>query len=256
MFFDPIQIGIFILAFVPGYIFIQTLDHHLLKGEKTQFEKTVQILLASTVIWLLALVCPFLVPVQNEKAILLDIIKKSITEAQVNTDLKAALMDNAGKAATLFITVCIYSFVFANLWGILRRTFLLDRIVRCLTKRDWYKTVSLRFFSENMNAVIAVTKKDKKRYIGVLNGGPDDKNDNCIIIADPLSVGKKNGGYAFTRLAAKSLLLNVNEIEVIEVIKKPERRSSCLKKKNNKNRSLEKASKVPDQETHKEVEAT
>lgn len=250
MIFDPIQIGVFILAFVPGYIFIQTLDHHLLKGEKTQFEKTVQILLASTVIWLLALVCPFLVPVQNEKTVLLDIIRRAITEEKAYPVVKADLVTNAGKAAALFITVCVYSFLCANFWGILRRTSLLDRFVRRLTKRDWYKTVSLRFFSENINATVLVTKKDKLRYAGVLNGAPDDKNDNCIIIAAPHILEKRNGKFEFIKLSANSLLVNTNEIEVIEVLKKPKRRFPWLRKIIKGNESL-KASKAPDQETHK-----
>ena len=38
---------ILILFYVPGYIFIHTVDYFLLKREKTQFEITIQGLLAS-----------------------------------------------------------------------------------------------------------------------------------------------------------------------------------------------------------------
>lgn len=38
---------ILILCYVPGYIFIHTVDYFLLKSEKTQFEITIQGLLAS-----------------------------------------------------------------------------------------------------------------------------------------------------------------------------------------------------------------
>ncbi|MDR3312245.1 MAG: DUF6338 family protein, partial [Spirochaetaceae bacterium] len=53
--FNPISLILFILVFVPGYIFIHILDYHLVKGEKSQFEKTVQGILASTIIWVIFL---------------------------------------------------------------------------------------------------------------------------------------------------------------------------------------------------------
>jgi len=247
--FDPLQIGIFILAFVPGYIFIQTLDHHLLKGEKSQFEKTVQILLASTVIWLLAFSLP-LFPVQAEKNFILSVIRRSIICNGQNSNFTAEFANNADKAVILFACVCLYSFFLANVWGVLRRIRRIDGFIRRLTKRDWYKTVSLRFFSENINATILLTKKDKLRYAGVLNGAPDDKNDNCIILVNPSIVEKNNGSFEFKKLAARSILVNLNEIELIEVIRKYERRRTCPKKKT-KNSALEKASKEPDPETDK-----
>jgi purine-cytosine permease-like protein len=49
--FNPVSLLLFILVLVPGYIFIHIRDYYLVKGEKSQFEKTVQGIIASTIIW-------------------------------------------------------------------------------------------------------------------------------------------------------------------------------------------------------------
>jgi hypothetical protein len=227
---DIVQIVIFLLAFVPGFIFIQTIDHHLVKGEKSQFEKTIQILLASTIIWLISLFIPIF-PIQNEKIKIINYIKNNL---QDNIEVKVitkGLIIYFEDIIKIYIFLCLYTFIFANLWGIIRRNNRIDNTIRMITKRDWYKTVSLRFYDENINSTIAITKKDKSRYIGILNGAPDDNTDNYILLLDPYIIEKKNKKYFLTKLAAISMIINLNEIDLIEVIKKPKRRKIWQKKK-------------------------
>ena len=50
---------ILILFYVPGYIFIHTVDYFLLKREKTQFEITIQGLLASVCLLIFFVICSF-----------------------------------------------------------------------------------------------------------------------------------------------------------------------------------------------------
>jgi uncharacterized membrane protein len=222
--FGPVQVGMFILAFVPGYIFIQTLDHHLLRGEKSQFEKTVQVLLASTVIWLFALTWPWLVPVEGEKKVLIGIVKNTIVSKKPKEDIIVELTMNSGKLALLYVFVCLYAFITSNLWGVLRRTKTVDYWIRKITKRDWYKTVALRFYDENVGSRVIITNKDKQRYVGRMNAAPDDKEDKCVILNDPYSIEKVDNKDSFTKLAAKSILINLDQVNLIEVISEPKRR--------------------------------
>lgn len=50
---------ILILFYVPGYIFIHTVDYFLLKREKTQFEITIQGLLASVCLLIFFVIWPY-----------------------------------------------------------------------------------------------------------------------------------------------------------------------------------------------------
>ena len=50
---------ILILFYVPGYIFIHTVDYFLLKREKTQFEITIQGLLVSVCLLIFFVICAF-----------------------------------------------------------------------------------------------------------------------------------------------------------------------------------------------------
>ena len=223
-----IQIGIFLLAFVPGFIFIQTIDHHLLKGEKTQFEKTIQILLASTIVWLITIILP-LFPIQLEKNEIIYLIKINIQDDKGVKNILKEIVKHSEGIIKIYIFVCLYTFLAANIWGIIRRNKFVDKIIRFITKRDWYKTVALRFYDENINSTVVITKKDKSRYFGVLNGAPDDKTDNYIILSHPSffkkTIVRKKEKFELIKLAALSIIINANEIELIEVIKKPKRRN-------------------------------
>src|SRR6059058_3249949 len=48
---DAIKSGFYILLLLPGFIFVQTRDYHLLREAKGQFEKTLEIILWSAIIW-------------------------------------------------------------------------------------------------------------------------------------------------------------------------------------------------------------
>jgi hypothetical protein len=225
---NPIQVAVFILAFVPGYIFVHTLDYHLLKGEKSQFEKTVQVLLASTIIWLIALLFPFLFPVENKKEMIIYLISDLIKYSRSKEIINSEIIDYSGDAIYVFIVICFYSFILSNVLAILRRCKIIDLIIRTVTRRDWFKTVSLRFYTEQLGSTLLVTMKSEKKYVGVLVGAPDDKNDNSIILSNPSSIES----LKFVKLAAKKMLINVTETSKIEVLKEKVRRNLWqLKKK-------------------------
>ena len=56
--FDPLKIGLYVLLLLPGFIFVQVLEFHLLREEKPQFEKTLEIILASAFLWVVAVAVP------------------------------------------------------------------------------------------------------------------------------------------------------------------------------------------------------
>ena len=58
---DNFKIGLVVVLLLPGFIFIQVQEHHLLREKKPQFEKTLEIVLISCLIWIVALGCPILV---------------------------------------------------------------------------------------------------------------------------------------------------------------------------------------------------
>jgi len=220
---DPIKLGVFILAFVPGFIYIQVVDHYLLKSEKTQFEKTFQIILASTLIWLGALAFPYLFPAIGARNQILDIAKKLLIEQRDWNQFFTKLLQNTESLIVLFFTVCLWSFIISNLWGMFRRIRPIDRVIRGITRRDWYSTVALRFFDENIDNDVLVTTVEGKRYVGILNGAPDDKNDNAIILVDPHFVEKTATGYELTKLMASSILITTEQIKLIEVTREKRR---------------------------------
>jgi hypothetical protein len=219
MSFSPVQLVLFILVFVPGYIFISICDYHLAKGEKSQFEKTVRVLLVSTVIWVLALVCPYLPFISTKKDIILSYILNIFSHRQIpqsGEDIKNIVM----VSLYVYIAVCVYSFILANIWGVLRRLNPIEYCFQRITGRDRYRTVALRFYTEQLGSTVAITTKDGERYLGILSGAPDDTNDNSIIISKPSII--ENG--KFVKLFTSQMLLATDSITRLEVIKPYKRR--------------------------------
>jgi hypothetical protein len=213
--FEPVQVVIFILIFVPGFIFVQTIDHHLQKGEKSQFEKTVQILLASTIIWVVVIILPLGLPGLSDRVFVMGLWKDYLGHKENSA---ALLLSNYHKMIYLYVVVCLYTFVSGNIWGIVRRGKTFDRAIRRVTGRDWYKTVALRFYDESINARVIVTKKDKRKYLGILNGAPDDIKDDHVIIVDPHFIENTTDGSKFVKLKAIGMLFDMKEVETIEVL--------------------------------------
>jgi hypothetical protein len=117
-----------------------------------------------------------------------------------NIDLLAATnIKKVSWLAIFFLTVCLLSFVFANLWGLFRKNPTADRWIRWFTGRDWYTSTAFKFFHMNMSKPIEVTIKDTK-YIGILFSAPDTKEDKHIIITEPKAVIKTEQGYTIEEL--------------------------------------------------------
>jgi hypothetical protein len=210
--FNPVSLILFILVFVPGYIFIHILDYHLVKGEKSQFEKTVQGILASTIIWVIFLFIPIFPFIDIKRKLVINFIfevfvdNKAIDKGSLSSIINAGLF--------LYSLVLIVSAIAGNIWGWVRRRRRIDDYFRFFTGRDRYRTVSLRFFTEYFGSTIMVTNAEGKKYAGILAGAPDD-SDDAIILSKPLVLEKNK----FIRMGAVSILLYLKYITRIEVIK-------------------------------------
>jgi hypothetical protein len=198
--FNPISLILFILVFVPGYIFIHILDYHLVKGEKSQFEKTVQGILASTIIWVIFLFFPIFPIIDTNRKLIINFIFETFISKKEIDILNLRPVINAG--LFLYFLVLIVSAVIGNIWGWIRRRKQIDDILRFFTGRDRYRSVSLRFFTEYFGSTIIATNTEGKKYAGILAGAPDD-SDDAIILNKPLFLE----GNKFTKMRAISILL-------------------------------------------------
>jgi hypothetical protein len=178
---DALKFGVYVLLVLPGFILVQTREYHLLREKRSQFEKTLEIVLWSAAIWAIACASPIWWP-SNPRSLAL-------------CEARAALQDTAGsvsfdwpklltkEAALFFASVCLWSFVGANVWGILRKTPRVDAGIRWITDRDWYPSVKQKFFFKNLNAAVIV-ETPAARYIGILFAAPDSREDPHIILSE------------------------------------------------------------------------
>lgn len=177
---DPLQLGLYVLLLLPGFIFVQIREYHLLREKRSQFEKTLEIILWSAAIWILACGSPVWVPFGEWRTSTLAEASIAVQSPDVGTSpVWSALLTR--KAAGFYVTVCLWSALAANGWGIARKSPLVDAVIRWLTGRDWYPSVALRFFSENVNRTIIVRTR-ANRYMGILFGAPDTKEDRYVIL--------------------------------------------------------------------------
>jgi hypothetical protein len=178
---DALKIGMYVLLVLPGFILVQTREYHLLREKRSQFEKTLEIVLWSAAIWIIACASPLWCP--------------SYSRSLALRETRAALQDSTGgisldwpkllttDAALFFASVCLWSFVGANLWGILRKTPYVDAGIRWVTGRDWYPSVKQKFFDKNLNAAVIV-ETPTARYLGILFSAPDSKEDPYIVLSE------------------------------------------------------------------------
>lgn len=138
---DPLQLGIYILLLLPGFIWVQTFEHHLLREKKEQFVKTLEIILFSALIWIVAYALPFWWPYSDlRKAVLNSVIIALKSGRSVPAEW------NPNAVVGFFLTVCGWTFVVANIWGILRKDRRVDARIKRITGRDWYPSVAFRFY--------------------------------------------------------------------------------------------------------------
>lgn len=212
-----------ILLYVPGYIFIQTVDYFLLKREKSQFEKTIQGLLASVVIFVLFILNNYQ-PFNSEKKTIIDLFLLKIQQPN-NVYIIPCIVEKMNYFGIFFILLCIYSFVLAFLYSIIRKTKFISTLIQKITNRDYFQNVELRFYSESINKVIIITMNKGTKYLGSLIGTPDQENDKKIIVYDPYII--ENG--VLVKLQADRLLIDTNNVDLLEVINKEEKK--CQKRK-------------------------
>ncbi len=181
--FEPLKIGIYILLFIPGFIFVQTREHHLLREKIPQFEKTLNIILWSTILWVISISFPYIPFANDAREIIFNSIYKLFVENKLN-ELPINLFEIRQSVLVFFLSVCFWTFILANIFGILRKWKLYNGIIKWITGRDWYPSVAFRFFHENMNKAVEI-KTGENRYIGILYSAPDTIDDKYVIIIKP-----------------------------------------------------------------------
>jgi hypothetical protein len=183
---DPLKLGLYVLLLLPGFIFVQVREYHLLREKRSQFEKSLDILLWSAAIWMVACTIPFWWPWSASRVLALGEAKLALQNASSPPWLKIFTTDSA----LFFGTVSAWSFVIANAWGMVRKAKRTDAIVHFITGRDWYPSVALKFFEQNVNKIVVV-ETTNDRYLGVLHSGPDSKEDPYIILSEVASLPKR-----------------------------------------------------------------
>ncbi len=214
--FDLFKIGVYILLFVPGYIFVQTKDHHLLREKKPQFEKTLEIVLWTAIIWVVAFSVPSWSWCTGSRDAICSVINGSIAKKDGLAYLPVEIMRHGRSSGLLFLCVCFWSFFMSNIWGWARKKTWIDSYVKFITGRDWYPSVVFRFFSENIDKAVQVSVNGTK-YIGILFSAPDTKEDKYIIITNPHQiVSNENGEFSLEKLELVDFMaIKFNNIDEI-----------------------------------------
>ncbi len=216
---DPIKLGTYILFFIPGFIFVQTIEHHLLREKKPQFEKTLEIILWSAAIWTISVIFPIWWPWHSARGELVNGINAVIQNDPKLENIFSKIIELNRSSIRYFFTVCIWSFIIANLLGWVRKEKYLDAIIKWITGRDWYPSVAFRFYKENLDKLIEV-RTDKERYIGILYSAPDTQNDNYIIITSPCILKDVNGKTNKIPLEfVDSIVFRLDEINIVRAYK-------------------------------------
>ena len=162
---------------------MQVREYHLIREKRSQFEKSLDILLWSAAIWMAACTVPFWWPWNASRSLALSEVKIALQNAASPDWLKVFTTDSA----RFFGTVVGWSFVVANARGIIRKAKRTDAIVHFVTGRDWYPSVALKFFEQNVERVVVV-ETPNDRYLGVLHSGPDSREDPYIILSEVSSL--------------------------------------------------------------------
>lgn len=180
---DPLKLGLYVILLLPGFIFVQVREYHLLREKRSQFEKSLDILLWSAAIWMAACTVPFWWPWNASRSLALSEVKIALQNAASPDWLKVFTTDSA----RFFATVAGWSFVVANAWGLLRKGKIADAIIHFVTGRDWYPSVALKFFEQNVETIVVV-ETTNDRYLAVLHTAPDSKEDPHIMLSEVVSL--------------------------------------------------------------------
>jgi uncharacterized protein DUF6338 len=222
---DPLKIGLYVLLALPGFIFVQVHEHHLLRERKPQFEKTLEIVLASALIWIVALFVPRWWPWEESRQWVVQEIS-SVLSGGSQFGSPGRALRSVRLCGEFFFGVCLWTLVAANLWGSFRKYSLLNAFIKYVTGRDWYPSVALRFFERVKLRVVVVTTKNR-RYGGVLFSAPDAREDGHIILKDvALLPDEELAAKSDSRLVpvplplVEFLLIRLDEVLEIRALKK------------------------------------
>ena len=225
-------VGIYALLLIPGFIWVQVYEHYLLREKKEQFVKTLEIVLWSALIWAFALYLSVAFHPTNwfTKAITTvmpsfsggKLIVESIVETAKGNNGFSKMAVSLEDVANFYVGVCLWSFLGANLWSLLRRTNIGNLIVMRLTGRDWYPTASHRFYAENVGKVVSVITAERE-YFGILYSAPATDDDSNLMLAKVKFIPRPNrGGVKAEELRAVSfLLINVKDVSEIRALNVP-----------------------------------
>jgi hypothetical protein len=213
--FDPLKIGLYVLLLLPGFIFVQVLEFHLLREEKPQFEKTLEIILASAFLWVVAIAIPWWVPWPNARAL---VLQQGLSAIQTNQASKPLDLKTLGSIAEFFFSVCLWTFLLVNVWGAVRKSQWADAALKVISGRDWYPSVALRFFDTNINRAVVVTTENR-RVMGILFSAPDRKGDAHIVLTNVSRVPAEGENGEIEALPlVESLLIRLDEVVQIEAL--------------------------------------
>lgn len=199
-----------LLIYVPGYIFIHTVDYFLLKKEKSQFEKTVQGLIAGIIIFIIFILIRYQ-PLNICKEKLIKLFILFITTGNKNY-IQVDIIKCIG---VLYLLLCAYSFIIACIYSIIRKCRWFSSLLQKITKRDYFPSVDLRFYYEALNKIVIITLENNNRYLGYLIACPDNIFDKKIIIYQPHIIENEE----LFPLKADKILLDIDKTILIEIIK-------------------------------------
>ena len=198
------EVGIYALLLIPGFIWVQVYEHHLLREKKEQFVKTLEIVLWSAFIWAFSVWLPF-----GSSKLILNSLKTTLQGKNGVANLSKEPTDVIG----FFAAVCIWTFLIANLWALCRKTRWGNALIKVWTGRDWYPSVAFRFFKENLDKGVTVVTSNK-RYTGVLYSAPDTAEDKYIILTSVWVLPEPNPDKLMPEQLklVKHLLIKIDEI--------------------------------------------
>lgn len=207
---DALKFGAYVVLLLPGFIFVQTRDYHLLRENKGQFEKTLEIILWSAFLWVIACAVPIEWPFLHSRVAALNSAATAVFGGAPG--VTAAITRASGR---FLLTVCVWSFVAANFWGYLRKTRFVEVLVRWVTDRDWYPSVAFRFFKESVDRAVII-QVDDTRYLGILFAAPDNKEDKYVLLKSVAILPKPGEAGRLEPLPlVESLLIKVDDISTI-----------------------------------------
>jgi hypothetical protein len=222
---ENLKLGLLVVLLLPGFIFVQAQEHHLLREKKPQFEKTLEIILESCLIWIVALTSPFWWPwPQARDQVRNELVSLANTQFGGGHTTPPHLVAGHDLVilAEFFFAVCLWSLIIANIWGIIRKDARIDAAFVFLTGRSWYPAVTLEFFKRSLSKAVVVETKDEARYMGILASAPDTIEGKYIILRSVAFLPKPEPGKdsnVESLPLVEEMLLNIDGVALVQRLK-------------------------------------